>query len=157
MLQSFSSQHALCHFVNLNRISRTDKRASMQLGASSLCPTPPPSHSCWLSLGLKGGGGGLSSSSGNCLRLRLSRKATLSSVPFEFIVLTNGWHTDRGRHSPHSQYSQRHSRMWMRIHLPSIHHEYFLSISLFFSQVSHFLRVPQTLRQLIINAASWQH
>lgn len=35
MLQSFSSQHALCHFVNLNRISRTDKRASMQLGASA--------------------------------------------------------------------------------------------------------------------------
>lgn len=95
----------------------------------------------------------LSSSSGNCLRL--SRKATLSSVPFEFIVLTNGCHTDRGRHSQHSQ---TYSRVWMRIHLP-IHHEYFLSISfiLFFSQVSHFLRVPQTLRQLIINAASWQH
>lgn len=60
MLQSFSSQHALCHFVNLNRISRTDKRASMQLGAASLCPTPPPSHSCWLSLGLKGRGRGRS-------------------------------------------------------------------------------------------------
>lgn len=34
--------------------------------------------------------------------------------------------------------------------------DFFLSFILFFSQVSHFLRVPQTLRQLIINAASWQ-
>lgn len=82
-----------------------------------------------------------------------------SSFRTEFIVvLTNDCHTDTTVNTLiHSLISQS-EYIYPYITYTCV---YFLSISfflsfIFFSQVSHFLRVPQTLRQLIINAASWQ-
>lgn len=80
-----------------------------------------------------------------------------SSFRSEFIVvLTNDCHTDTTVNtlihslSAESEYIYPYTT-YKRVCISCRFLSFF-----FFLQVSHFLRVPQTLRQLIINAASWQ-
>lgn len=159
MLQSFSSQHALCHFVNLNRISRTDKRASMQLGAASLCPTPPPSHSCWLSLGLKGRGRGRSIIILGQLPSSSPKPQSDTEFSSVWVYCTHKWLAHRQRETLTALTILTATFTNVNANTFTQHTPWVFSVDffIFFSQVSHFLRVPQTLRQLIINAASWQH